>query len=133
MERAALNLIWKYAVIAVDLTNTDIYLVPFWDIFWTVQTFDWEDLVGLLKDRLVIRQSASDLFLTDLIVDIDFRLDPTKPASLPSPLSSNGSKENMSSPDACACGEFVATAVNNKASYTVAAVVEEQELTANFA
>ncbi len=39
----------------------------------------------------------------------------------------------MLSPDTCACREFIATAVNNKASYASAGVAEEKELTANFA
>lgn len=130
---STLNLIRQYAVMAVDLTDADIYSVPLRDILRTVQTFDWEDLVGPLKDRLVIHQSAGDLFFADLIVDIDSRPDPTKPASLPPPPSSNNSKENTPSPDARACGEFIATAVNNEASYTAAAVAEEKDLTANFA
>lgn len=92
LERAALNLIRQYAVMAVDLTDADIYSVPLRDILRTVQTFDWEDLVGPLKDRLVIRQSAGDLFFADLIVDIDSRPDPTKPASLPPPLAQTTQK-----------------------------------------
>ncbi len=115
----------------VDLTDADIYLVSLWDIFCIVQTFDWDDLVGLLKDRLVICQSIDDLFFTDLIVDIDSRLDQTRVFATPP--SSNGPKESTLSPDACACDLFVATAVNNKASYAMVAVAEEKELTANFA
>ncbi len=53
--------------------------------------------------------------------------------SLLPPPSSNDSKESTPSPDAHACGKFIATAVNNKASYAVAAAAEEKELTANFA
>ncbi len=104
--------------------------MPLRDILCTVQTFDWDDLVGPLKDRLVICQSVGDLFLADLIVDIDSRLDPTQPVSLPPPPSS---KESTPSPDARACGEFVATAVNDEASYAAAAAAEKKELTANFA
>lgn len=87
----------------------------------------------MLKDRLVICWSADDLFFANLIIDIDSQIDPTKLAFLLSSFSSNGSKENTPSPDARACGEFVATAMNNKASYTAAAVAEEKEFTVNFA
>ena len=117
---------------AMNLTDKDIYLILLQNIFSTVQTFDWQDLVNTLKDRLVIHQFASDLFLADLIVNIDSQLDSTKPITLPSSFSSNGSKENTLSSDACAYGKFVATAVNNKTSYTAGAVAEEKELTANF-
>lgn len=95
--------------------------------------FNWEDLVGPLKDQLVICQSASDLFFADLIIDIDSRPDPTKPIFLPPSPSSNKSKVSTPSLDACVCGEFVATVVNNEASYTAATVAEEIDLTANFA
>lgn len=39
----------------------------------------------------------------------------------------------MPSSDARACWKFVATVINNKASYARAAVVEEKKLIANFA
>ncbi len=39
----------------------------------------------------------------------------------------------MPSLDVCACGEFVATVINNETNYATAAVVEEKEITANFA
>lgn len=71
LERAALNLIWQYTLIAVDLTNMDIYFVPLRDIFRTVQTFDWEDFIGSLENRLIICQSVVDLFFSDLIINID--------------------------------------------------------------
>ncbi len=51
---------------AVDLTDADIYSMPLRDILRTVQTFDWDDFVSPLKDRLVICQSVDDLFLADL-------------------------------------------------------------------
>ncbi len=56
---------------AIDLTDANIYSVLLQDILCTVQTFDWDDLVGPLKDQLVICQSVDDLFFADLIVDID--------------------------------------------------------------
>ncbi len=100
----------------VNLTDADIYSVPLQDIFCTVQMFDWDDLIGLLKDRLVICQSIGDLFFADLIVDIDSRPDRTQPVSLPPPLNSNSSKKSTPSSDVRTCGEFVATAVNNQAN-----------------
>lgn len=85
---------------AVDLTNTDIYLVFFCDIFCTIQTFDWKALSLPLKDQLAIYHSVDDLFLVDLIVNIKLR--PNKPnmaISLSSPISLNSSKESTPSPD----------------------------------
>lgn len=71
MKRAALNLIWQYPVIAVDFTNTDFYSILLWDIFRTFQMFDWENFVDVLKNWLVICQFADDLFVIDLMIDID--------------------------------------------------------------
>lgn len=34
--------------------------------------------------------------------------------------------------DICACEEFVAIAMNNKASYIMTAIMKEKEFTANF-
>lgn len=88
-----INLIRQYAVMAIDLTNTDIYLVPLRNIFCTVQMFDWKDLVGPFKDWLVICQFVDDFFFTDLIVNIDFQPDSTKPVFLSSLSSLNSSKK----------------------------------------
>ena len=132
LDRAALNLIRQYAVMAVDLTKQDIYSVPLRDIFCTVQTFLWDNLILSLRKRLVIRQSASDLFNADLIVDIDSRLEQNTSASLPPP-SSIGSRESTPSPTTRACNNFVMTCTNNKANYVAASAVEEKELTADLA
>ena len=67
---------------AVDLTNADIYLISLCNLICTVQIFNWEDFIGLLKDWLAICQSAGDLFFVNLIINIDSWLNPTKPASL---------------------------------------------------
>ena len=85
LDRAALNLIRQYAVMAVDLTKQDIYSVPLCNILRIVQTFSWDDLILPLRNRLVICQSAGDLFNADLIVDIDSWLEPNASASLPPP------------------------------------------------
>lgn len=88
LERAASNLIRQYSVMAVDLTDADIYSVPLRDDLCTVQLFDWNALVFLLKDRLVIYQSAGDLFLADLIVDLNSQHNKTNPAASLLPLPS---------------------------------------------
>ncbi len=132
LDRAALNLICQYAIMAVDLTEQDIYSVPLRDILHTIQTFEWGDLILPLRNRLVICQSAGDLFSADLIVDVDSRLEPNAFASL-SPFSSIGSRESTSSPTTRACNDFIVTYINNEANYVVALAAEEKELTADLA
>ena len=132
LDRAALNLIRQYAVMVVDLTKQDIYSVPLRDILCTVQTFSWDDLIFPLRNRLVIRQSAGDLFNADLIVDIDSRLEPNASAFLPPP-SLIGSRESTPSPTTRTCNNFVTTCTNNEANYVAASAVEEKELTADLA
>ncbi len=132
LDRVALNLICQYAIMAVDLTKQDNYSVPLYDILCTVQTFKWGDLILPLRNRLIIRQSAGDLFSADLIVDVDSRLEPNASASLP-PLSLIGSRESTPSPTTRACNDFVATCINNEGNHVVASAAEEKELTADLA
>ncbi|WP_375449249.1 hypothetical protein [uncultured Nostoc sp.] len=132
LNHAALNLIRQYAIMAVDLTKQDIYSVPLCNILCTVQTFSWDDLILPPRNRLVICQSAGDLFNTDLIVDIDSWLEPNASASLPPP-SLIGSQKSTPSPTTCACNNFVTTCTNNKVNYVAASAVEEKELTLDLA
>ena len=116
---------------AVNLTEQDIYWVLLRDIFYTVQNFEWGDLIPPLKNRLIIRQSAGDLFNINLIVDVDSRLEPNASASLP-PLSSIGSQENTSFLTTHACNNFVTTYINNKIGHVATSAAEEKKLTADL-
>ena len=132
LDRAALNLIWQYAVMAVDLTDMDIYSVPLRDILRIVQTFSFDDLLPTLRNRLAIRQFAGDLFNADLLVDIDTHANPSKPVILPS-TSPGSSRDTTPTPTTRACNKFVSTAQNNEANYSAATLAEEKQLTADFA
>ncbi len=132
LDRAALNLIRQYAIMAVDLTKQDIYLVPLRDVLPIIQTFEWGDLIFPLRSQLVICQSAGDLFSDNQIVNVDSQLELNASTSLP-PLSSIGSRESTPSPTTRVCNNFVATYINNKANYVVASVAEEKELMADLA
>lgn len=125
LDRAALNLIQQYAIIAIDLTNIDIYSVPFRDILRTVQTFSLDDLFPTLRNRLAIYQSAGDLFNADLLVDIDTHANLSKPVILPS--TSPGSSQDITpTPTTRTCNEFISTAENNEANYSAVAFAEEK-------
>lgn len=59
------------------------------------------------------------------MVDIDSRPNPSKPPIL-SFTNLFLSQKSTSSPIIYACGEFVTIAINNEASYTLAAIVEKK-------
>ena len=131
LNRAALNLIGQYAVMAVDLTDIDIYSVPLRDILRTIQTFSFDNLLPTLRNRLAIRQSVGDLFNVNLLVDIDTHANPSKPFILPF-TSPDSSRDTTPTPTTRACNEFVSTVENNEANYSAAALAEEKQLTADF-
>lgn len=127
LKRAVLNLIWQYTVIAINLTNHNVYLIYFQDILRIVQTFGFNDFLYTLRNRLIIRQSASNLFSANLMVNMDYYFDPFRLPILPS-TSPLLSWKSIFSSTTCACGKFIMTATNNEVSYIVAAIVKEKQL-----
>lgn len=132
LDRATLNLIYQYAIMVVNLTKQDIYLVFLCNIFRTIQTFKSDDLILPFKNRLVICQSAGDLLSADLIVDIDSWLEPNTSTFLLS-VSLIGSQKNTPSNIIHAYNNFVTIYINNKGNHIAASVMEEKELTIDLA
>lgn len=117
---------------AIDLTDIDIYLVPFQEILRNVQMFSFDNLLLSFKNQLAICQSANNLFNADFVVDINTNFNPSKLVILPF-TSPSLSWDTIPSLITRAYNKFVFIVKNNKANYFAMALVEEKQLTTNFA
>ena len=66
LRTAALNLICQYAVMAMEITDKEIFCVPLNDILRFVQTFSFPKMTTKIKERLVILTNIGDFWAANL-------------------------------------------------------------------
>lgn len=113
LNRMTLNLLQQYTVMAVNLNDMNIYLVLLQNILRIIQTCSFNNFFFILRNRLAIRQFVGNLFNIDLLVDIDYYPNLSKPVILPS-TSLSLSWNTTLFPTICAYSEFVSTAKKMK-------------------
>lgn len=124
LDHAALTLIRQYAVMAVNMTDEEIFRVPVKDLLRSVPTFRFEEMSPAIKSVLVIVEDCPNLFAANLAVH-EYYDEAT--AIMPSSPDSTSSSESTPEPDARACDEFVSTATKNEGAYVARAEQEDQE------
>lgn len=124
LERVALNLIRQYAVMCVDVIESEIFRIPLRDVLRAVSTFEgrFNELITKRKALLVIADVPVDLSHADLTVH-EYDLD--SEFVLPSKQSANSSPSTTPPSNTRACADFVNIAIKNEQIYAQIAQNEE--------
>lgn len=132
LEHAAFNLIYQYAVMAVNLSEEDICHVLLYNILCVVQYFKFDAFLIPIKKQLIIRLTIRNLFTINFSVACNNRFDNEDKLSL-SPTGTSLCKDFTPKLDAYSYAKFTVKVINNEAIYFAAAVSKEKELIAELA
>lgn len=117
---------------AVNLIDINIYSVFFQDILSNIWMFFFDNLFLILRNQLAISQFTSNFFNKNLFVNINSCPNLFKSVILLS-ISIGLSWDITHTLTIYTYSKFVLTAENYKASYSMAAIIKENQLTADFA
>lgn len=133
LKHIALNFIYQYTVMPVNLSNVKICWIFIWDMLRGMQSFIFNNLISLGKKRLIIWSANGNFFYANSSIFFYPNINNSDNASLILMLGTNSFKELTFALNTCAFTEFMAITVNNKIAYVTANINKKKHLTMKFA